>query len=290
MCVCLCQNALARACCGPRSGHSWQGVYFFPINRPEPTILHKFTLLLYVLRSGFDVFFLDFDTVLMLDPLPHLRRRIEFADILVSRDFGTDCVNVGLFYLKAHRDVVDLVETLLLWMWHRPHHDDQKAFAGMLGVADLHDEKQFGTLLQKVPRWGYLDPLNRFVTNVVYFRDIEGWTGDIRNILVFHFLDGSGHVDDDRAQIGRYVNQFELFYANPQVDLSDVRRPLWEQDASIHRWLMRSWHSDAPRVLRSCETIDSGGMPRWKRLTELERERHRALHAALQRTRDWRPV
>lgn len=56
------------------------------------------------LGQGFDVFYLDFDTVLLQDPLLSLKSR--FLDLetqlLVSRDFGTECLNTGVIFAKSH--------------------------------------------------------------------------------------------------------------------------------------------------------------------------------------------
>ena len=62
---------------------------------------------------------------------------------------------------------------------------------------------------------------------------VEGWTGDISEIVVYHFLDGGGAVDRSIAVQGEYVNYFDLFYANEALNLSDVAVPLWEQDLSL---------------------------------------------------------
>ena len=60
--------------------------------------------MLQCLGQGFDVLYLDFDTVLLQDPLWHISRSKKLAEtqLLVSRDFGTECLNTGVIFAKSH--------------------------------------------------------------------------------------------------------------------------------------------------------------------------------------------
>merc|ERR1712190_162623 len=101
--------------------------------------------------------------------------------------FGGECLNTGVIYFKAHPRTVMFLRSLLTWLWHHPYEFSQKAFSGFLG----HEAIAALPLPQsRVPRWTILDPLNEYVTSVVYHRGIEGWTGELENISVYPFLDG----------------------------------------------------------------------------------------------------
>lgn len=67
-----------------------------------------------------------------------------------------------------------------------------------MGLEDLQWNKIFGDPAQRLPRWGFLDPLNAFVTSTVY-GNVNGWTGHEDEIVIYHFLDGSGGVDPNLA-------------------------------------------------------------------------------------------
>ncbi|CAJ1328910.1 unnamed protein product, partial [Effrenium voratum] len=112
---------------------------------------------------------------------------------------------------------------------------------------DLHWNEMFGDL-GKAPRWALLDPVNAFVSSIVYSGDVQGWTGDLENIIVYHFLDASGAVDSKFAVAGRYVNLFDLFYANPKLDLADATTPLFQQDPQVQDELLGSRLPAAPSV------------------------------------------
>ena len=64
--------------------------------------------------QGFDLLYLDFDTVLLQDPVPriHLSMEEHDVDLLVSRDFGSECLNTGVIYAKANGRTVAF--------WERP--------------------------------------------------------------------------------------------------------------------------------------------------------------------------
>ena len=68
----------------------------------------------YASGQGFDLLYLDFDTVLLQDPVPriHLSMEEKDVDLLVSRDFGSECLNTGVIYAKANGRTVAF--------WERP--------------------------------------------------------------------------------------------------------------------------------------------------------------------------
>ncbi|CAJ1437825.1 unnamed protein product [Effrenium voratum] len=213
----------------------------------EQTAANKFHMMSVIVNDGFDVLYLDFDVVLLQDPVPPVLKAAEQAELLVSRDLGSECLNIGVLYLKAHPDVAAFLQELIIWLWNHPYEFCQKAFAGLLGVEDLHWNEMFGDL-GKAPRWAILDPVNAFVSSIVYSGDVQGWTGDLENIIIYHFLDASGAVDTKFAVAGRYVNLFDLFYANPKLDLADATTPLFQQDPQVQDELLGSRLPAAPSV------------------------------------------
>eukprot|EP00746_Dinoflagellata_sp_MGD_P055519 gnl/MRDRNA2_/MRDRNA2_24148_c0_seq1.p1 gnl/MRDRNA2_/MRDRNA2_24148_c0~~gnl/MRDRNA2_/MRDRNA2_24148_c0_seq1.p1 ORF type:complete len:337 (-),score=55.10 gnl/MRDRNA2_/MRDRNA2_24148_c0_seq1:66-1031(-) len=247
-----CQNLHSEACCVPGE---------------HQTIYNKYTIVAAVVQLGFDALYLDFDTVLLADPVPVLLKEAETAEVLVSRDFGSECLNTGVIYFKAHPDTAELLVSLLVWLWHHPYEFSQKAFSAFLGVQNATDGHWSslptqtidtdGLLNLRMPRWAVLDPMNAFVTSAVYDLGIEGWTGKLEEIVIFHFLDGTGGVDTDHAIDGKYVNLYDLFYDNPLVDLMDISRPLWAQDERIERALLRSRLPNPPARLAPCRILDN---------------------------------
>eukprot|EP00415_Alexandrium_ostenfeldii_P001831 UN1831 len=159
--------------------------------------------------------------------------------------------NTGVIYFKAHEDTASFLSMLLVWLWHHPYEFSQKAFSAFLLVENVTREPYRLPIL-KVPRWNHLDPANGFVTSTVYNPEVEGWTGDIDKIIVYHFLDGTGGVDPTRAVAGQYTNLYDLFYANPALNLSDVSVPLWKQDEMVERALFWSRRPKLPGRLHPC--------------------------------------
>eukprot|EP00931_Biecheleriopsis_adriatica_P045855 TRINITY_DN26279_c0_g1_i1.p1 TRINITY_DN26279_c0_g1~~TRINITY_DN26279_c0_g1_i1.p1 ORF type:complete len:722 (-),score=141.28 TRINITY_DN26279_c0_g1_i1:120-2258(-) len=216
------------------------------------TIFNKYTILSAIVNLGFDVLYLDFDTLLLNDPLPLVLEAAKDHELLVSRDFGAECLNTGVIFLKAHPDIAQLLSSLLVWLWHHPYEFSQKAFSAFLRHEKSTNDGIEPLPIKKVPRWTVLDPMNAFVTSIVYSAGVEGWTGNLEGIVVFHFLDGTGGVDEERAVEGRYLNLYDLFYDNPKLDLTNLDVPLWVQDPRVEQVLMRSRNSEVPQELQKC--------------------------------------
>merc|ERR1712203_393397 len=82
--------------------------------------------------------------------------------------------------------------------------------------------------------------------------EVEGWTGNIEDIVIYHFLDGTGGVDPTRAVAGQYINLYDLFFANPSLDLLDTGAPLWVQDQRVEATLLRSRQPSPPEKIYPC--------------------------------------
>lgn len=179
------------------------------------TVYNKLALISVVVHAGLDAVFFDFDTVFLKDPLPLIIEAARDAEVLVSRDFGSECLNIGVLYAKAHEDSAEFFSGLLIWLWYHPYEFDQNALMGFLGLRNLTQEQVFGRQVVKIPRWGILDPVNAFITNIVYKSGTEGWTGELEGIAVYHFLDGSGNVHPSLSARGSYLNLFQFFLLKP---------------------------------------------------------------------------
>merc|ERR1711920_923144 len=133
----------------------------------------------------------------------------------------------------------------------------QKAFSAFLLVENV-TRAPYSLPMKKVPRWATLDHLNQFVTSTVYNAEVEGWTGNIDDIVIYHFLDGTGGVDPKKAVAGEYINLYDLFFANPNLKLEDSHTPLWKQDKRVEEFVMRSRQPSAPAKLYPCMLYPEG--------------------------------
>ena len=100
----------------------------------------------------------------------------------------------------------------------------------------------------------------------------------MEDIVIFHFVDGTGGVDEERAVNKRYVNAYDMFYKNEDLlkcyessavawmihdhdgSLEEIAKPyenctgpltnassgLADQDAGIREFLMRSRWDEPP--------------------------------------------
>mmetsp|Transcript_130629 Transcript_130629/g.418882 ORF Transcript_130629/g.418882 Transcript_130629/m.418882 type:complete len:582 (-) Transcript_130629:102-1847(-) len=254
---CLDEDALASC----RASHAFPELC---VAGDTETTVSKFAIIAFIVHSGFGALYLDFDLVLLQDPRPAVLRAAQEAELVLSKDFGSECINIGVTYLKSHPDSADWMQRLLIWMWHHPYEFCQKAFAGLMGLEDLSRYEVFGSPVGRVPRRTFLDPLNQFVTSTVYSREAQGWTGDMEGIVIYHFLDGIGGVDENQAVQGKYVNLYDLFYDNLALNLSDTSRPLWVQDPLIQQHLLWSRQPAPPTKEHICAFVEHAAWPSWK--------------------------
>ena len=255
----FCLDSASMEAC--RAAHAHQGC----VQGSLRTASNKFHMMSVILNSGFDVLYLDFDLVLLQDPLPSILRHAEEAELLLTRDFGGECINIGVVYMKSHPSTSLFVQGLIRWLWNHPYEFCQKAFAGMMGLEDVTWNDQYGDPVRSVPRWGFLDSANSFATSTVYDASLQGWTGDLQKILIYHFLDGLGAVDPELAVTGEYTDLFTLFYQNPLLNLGDTQTPLYEQDARVRKQLLFTRQPTPPSQLQACGHYETSAYPAWKK-------------------------
>ncbi|CAD7934707.1 unnamed protein product [Amoebophrya sp. A120] len=233
------------------------------IEGSRKTIYNKYVISSVINRLGFDVVYQDFDTVFLKDPNP-LFDRYHFdpsIDIVTGRDFGVNCANTGVLLFKATPATQLFLQNWLVWTWWHPYEFSQKTFSSFFDIEKtaMRNRSPPGpgfypdTAVRK-PRLKFFESINTVVTQLVY-GDAEGWYGAIENIVIFHFVDGTGGVDETLAVQGRYVNAFDVFYDNENLDLLDPQTPLHVQDQSggLAQFLLRSRHAKPPeRPLKQC--------------------------------------
>ncbi|KAF4682622.1 hypothetical protein FOZ63_004562, partial [Perkinsus olseni] len=100
-----------------------------------------------------------------------------------------------------------------------------------------------------------LDPGNAYITNRVY--EDEGWTGDLSDIVAFHFLDGQGAVNDEIATRREYLDLWSLFYNGTEHLLGDLGAgPLWETIPGLLQVLEDARRDERPPDDVTCLTWD----------------------------------
>lgn len=188
------------------------------------TALQKYVIVFAFLRLGFDVFWFDFDSVWLKNPLPALRRALATAeeaaaaepggakpDVLSAIDFdSTNCAMNAFFWLRSTDSARTWLLALLHWIYQRPYAHDQLAFSTLLGVSPLVDEDPLPT----PPAWAPLDP-NVFA-NAAKF-DGLGFSSDVEDLVLFHFFDGwnsnqPSDVDMFTTPLYKRENLFTVLY------------------------------------------------------------------------------
>ncbi|KAF4665528.1 hypothetical protein FOZ61_010838 [Perkinsus olseni] len=241
---------------------------------------NKFTLLSVLLQLGIQVVVMDFDVIFFKSPTEHLLEQAhrDNADILVSRTFGDGCMNIGLFYSRPTQSSVSFYLYLIKWLWHHPYDHDQWIFQVLLETGNSANVNSLRTIHPPYhptnsfnERLNYpdsircewlpadydliLDPVNAYITNRVY--EDEGWTGDLSDIVAFHFLDGQGAVNDEIATRKEYLDLWSLFYNGTEHLLGDLSAgPLWETIPGLLQVLEDARRDERPPDDVTCLTWD----------------------------------
>jgi len=235
-----------------------------------PSILNKFTLPLAFLRLGVDIFWLDFDIFLLRDPTPLVLEMAQkrSVDLLVSGSFADDCICSGLVYFRATEVVAAWLITVLSWMYEHTYTHDQQSFSAFLAARPDEDQatspekisssKLFRLYMDPaVPRWALLDPSTEFPSARVL--NTTGWTGDLENIYIYHFLHGDSELNRGHTATGWNTKSgfsggatadqalLDIFYAQPDEAIyTDASVPVYERSPAIRDALMASWRPERP--------------------------------------------
>jgi len=203
----------------------------------QRTALQKYEVVLAYLLLGRDVFWFDFDSIWLKNPVPVLedilgdRRpfpadpaladamgipRASQADVLTAVD--VDSVNNAMnafFWVRSTEETREWLVFLLNWVFHRPYAHDQLAFATLLGIGPLVDEDP----LPVPPTWAPLDP--HVFANAARFAGLGFW-GPHEDMVLFHFFDGWNSNQPDEVEyfatpIYGGMNLFEVLYGEDKA-------------------------------------------------------------------------
>eukprot|EP00927_Polykrikos_kofoidii_P023888 TRINITY_DN21846_c0_g1_i4.p1 TRINITY_DN21846_c0_g1~~TRINITY_DN21846_c0_g1_i4.p1 ORF type:complete len:904 (+),score=103.50 TRINITY_DN21846_c0_g1_i4:34-2712(+) len=187
------------------------------------TALQKYVVVLTYLALGRDVFWFDFDSVWLKNPLPFLRKAqaeesiLEegaVPDVLAAIDFNSrNCAMNAFFWVRSSVATIAWILALMHWIYTRPYAHDQLAFSLLLGVTPLVDADP----LPKPPPWAPLDP-NVFA-NAARFSGL-GFSSEVEDLVLFHFFDGwNSNMPDEVEQWATptYKNEslFNVLYGEP---------------------------------------------------------------------------
>ncbi|CAE7513428.1 mok12 [Symbiodinium sp. CCMP2592] len=156
--------------------------------RPNtPSQVHRFTIIHILLHVGVDVFYFDMDTFFLKNPLPTLlsQARKGKHETMFSGHGDGDCINIGVFYIKATFRMTEWFSRFLDWYHEHQYEIDQRGLDVMLGSPLQTPEGELGVAfppenLPKV-RVGVMEDENEVVIGFI------GWYGHVSRMLVFHW-------------------------------------------------------------------------------------------------------
>ena len=143
--------------------------------------VHRFTCIHGLLHLGIDVLYTDMDTFWLRDPTKRILASAMDWDALFARHGDADCINIGVFFLKASARTALWMSQFLAWYHDHPYEIDQR---GLHLFLRLPTENMKISYLPKDLlhiRGSVLNDTNEVVIGRV------GWDGTISRMLIFHW-------------------------------------------------------------------------------------------------------
>lgn len=196
-------------------------------NRKVRFGMQKVALLLALLHHHSSVLLLDLDVAVFKDPMPLALDAVCSTedgqavpcDIVVSTGFRSDCINIGVWYVRASAQTVRWTRALLSRLYWAPYLQDQTAVEEFL----MQRRSIYIT-------WTTFDATRQVV--LARTLDHTGFVGNGSDIHTFHLLDGgsaatagdSETLDQSRLAIyseARFPPLSEVFF-NVTAPSSDL--------------------------------------------------------------------
>jgi len=157
-------------------------------------------------------------------------------------------------------------------MYEHVYTHDQQAFSAFLaGRPDednattpeqISSSKLFRLYLHPaVPRWALLDPVVEFASARVL--NTTGWTGELEQMAVFHFLHGDSEVNRDHHAYGWNAKYgfgsskalLDIFYNQSDERIYTEAAPPYELSDEIREALLASRRPERPREMLHCGVL-----------------------------------
>lgn len=149
--------------------------------------VHRFTITHVLLHLGIDVFYFDFDTFFLRDPLPMVMSHVgrDRLDVLFASHGDGDCINIGVFFIRATRRSAIWFSQFLQWYHDHQYEIDQRGLDVLMGSPRRQSFSDLGVsypphdLVQI--RASALDDVNDVVIGFI------GWAGKVSRMVIFHW-------------------------------------------------------------------------------------------------------
>mmetsp|Transcript_108258 Transcript_108258/g.171114 ORF Transcript_108258/g.171114 Transcript_108258/m.171114 type:complete len:678 (+) Transcript_108258:62-2095(+) len=143
--------------------------------------VHRFTIVNGLLHMGIDVIYVDMDTFMVQDPTPRILAQAEGRDALFARHADADCINIGVFFLRAGRRTAIWMSQFLAWYHDYPYEVDQRGLHVFLKLPAEKLKVGYPPKDLVDVRSAVLEDVNEIVIGDV------GWHGMYSRMLIFHW-------------------------------------------------------------------------------------------------------
>lgn len=143
--------------------------------------VHRFTAIHALIHLGIDIIYVDMDTFMVQDPTPRILTSAVGFDALFARHADADCVNIGVFYLRASARTAVWLSQFLTWYHDHPFEIDQRGLHVFLGLPAKQMKVAYPPEDLVSVQGDVLEDVNEVVIGDV------GWHGNLSRLLIFHW-------------------------------------------------------------------------------------------------------
>ena len=143
--------------------------------------VHRFTCIHGLLHLGIDVLYTDMDTFWLRDPTQRIFSSAADWDAVFARHADADCINIGVFYLRASGTLALWMSQFMAWYHDHPFEIDQRGLHIFLGLPAENMKISYSPKDLVRIRGTVLDDTNEVVIGRVR------WMGALPKMLIFHW-------------------------------------------------------------------------------------------------------
>merc|ERR1719221_2376801 len=136
-----------------------------------------------MLHLGIDVLYMDMDTYLIRDPAPRVLQQVKsgekgLREALFARHADADCINIGVFFLRAGARMAIWLSQFLAWYHDHPFEIDQRGLHVFLRLPSEKLRVAYTPEDLVHIHGGVLDDVNEVVIGDL------GWVGELSRMLI----------------------------------------------------------------------------------------------------------
>eukprot|EP00929_Paragymnodinium_shiwhaense_P069258 TRINITY_DN34942_c0_g1_i1.p1 TRINITY_DN34942_c0_g1~~TRINITY_DN34942_c0_g1_i1.p1 ORF type:complete len:750 (+),score=190.85 TRINITY_DN34942_c0_g1_i1:96-2345(+) len=212
--------------------------------------VHRFTGIHGLLHLGIDIIYMDMDTFMLRDPTPAILTQAVDHDALFASHADADCINIGVFYIRANAKTAIWFSQFVAWYHDHPFEVDQRGLHVFLQLPAANLSIAYTPEDLVAVRGGVLDDVNAVVIGDI------GWHGDLRKMLIFHWCHRPIHLKEQELNMaydaGDMAHEHELSLVVAMESVRFARPDSSWTKVQEFKGVIESYRKEAPPEREAC--------------------------------------